>query len=55
MIGGTFDPAPTLAASRALADAIPGAGFAELPAAHLSNLGAAAQFNAAVLEFLGRD
>ena len=55
VIGGTFDPAPTLAASRALADAIPGAGFAELPAAHLSNLGAAAQFNAAVLEFLGRD
>jgi 3-oxoadipate enol-lactonase len=55
VIGGTFDPAPTLAASRALADAIPGASFVELPAAHLSNLGAAAQFNAAVLEFLGRD
>ena len=45
VIGGTYDPAPTIEASRELADAIPGAQFAELPAAHLSNLGAAAQFN----------
>jgi 3-oxoadipate enol-lactonase len=52
VIGGTFDPAPTIDAARNLAAAIPGAEFAELPAAHLSNLGAAAQFTARVLEFL---
>ena len=52
VIGGTFDPAPKIDAARGLAAAIPGAKFAELPAAHLSNLGAAAQFNARVLEFL---
>jgi len=52
VIGGTHDPAPTLEASQALAAAIRGAEFTELPAAHLSNLGAAAQFNARVLAFL---
>jgi 3-oxoadipate enol-lactonase len=52
VIGGTFDPAPTIDAARSLAASIPGAQFAELPAAHLSNLGAAAQFNACVLQFL---
>jgi 3-oxoadipate enol-lactonase len=52
VIGGTFDPAPTIEASRALAAAIAGAQFAELPAAHLTNLGAAADFNRCVLQFL---
>ena len=52
VIGGTFDPTPTLEASRALAARIPDALFAELPAAHLTNLGAAAQFNQCVLDFL---
>ena len=52
VIAGTHDPAPTLEASRALAAAIRGAEFTELPAAHLSNLGAAGQFNARVLAFL---
>ena len=55
VIGGTHDPAPTLEASRALAAAIRGAEFAELPAAHLSNLGAAGQFNARVLAFLASE
>jgi 3-oxoadipate enol-lactonase len=55
VIGGTYDPAPTIEASRALAAAIPGAGFSEVPAAHLSNLGAAETFNARVLEFLASD
>ena len=52
VIGGTFDPAPTIDSARSLAAAIPGAEFAEMPTAHLSNLGAAAQFNARVLQFL---
>jgi 3-oxoadipate enol-lactonase len=54
VIGGTFDPAPKPEAARALATAIAGAEFIELPAAHLSNLGATAQFNDRVLEFLLR-
>jgi 3-oxoadipate enol-lactonase len=53
VIAGTFDPAPTPAAAREWASAIPNARFVELPAAHLSNIGAAAEFNAAVLSFLG--
>ncbi len=54
VIGGTFDPAPTPEAARGLASEIRGAEFAELPTAHLSNLGAAGQFNDCVLEFLLR-
>ena len=42
----------TPAAALALAAAIPGARCVELPAAHLSNIGAAAAFNATVLGFL---
>ena len=53
VIAGTFDPAPTPAAAREWASAIPKARFVELPAAHLSNIGAAAEFNEAVLSFLG--
>ena len=53
VIAGSFDPAPTPAAAREWASAIPNARFVELPAAHLSNIGAAAEFNEAVLSFLG--
>ncbi|MDH4311212.1 MAG: 3-oxoadipate enol-lactonase [Gammaproteobacteria bacterium] len=52
VIAGTFDPAPTPAAARKWASAIPHARFVELPAAHLSNIGAAAAFSDAVLAFL---
>jgi 3-oxoadipate enol-lactonase len=54
VIAGTFDPAPTPAAAREWASAIPQARFVELPAAHLSNIGAATEFNEAVLSFLGQ-
>jgi 3-oxoadipate enol-lactonase len=54
VIAGTFDPAPTPAAAREWASAIPHARFVELPAAHLSNIGAATAFNDAVLAFLGQ-
>jgi 3-oxoadipate enol-lactonase len=54
VIAGTCDPAPTPAAARAWASAIPDASFLELPAAHLSNIGAAGPFNQAVLAFLGQ-
>ena len=52
VIAGTSDPSPTPAAARQWAATIPGARFLELPAAHLSNIGAADEFNAAVLGFL---
>ena len=52
VVAGTYDPAPTPQAARELAGLIPGAQFIELPAAHLTNLGAAGQFNARVLDFL---
>ena len=53
VIAGTYDPAPTPEAARAWASTIPNARFLELPAAHLSNIGAAELFNEAVLAFLG--
>lgn len=53
IVAGTHDPAPPLAAARGFAAQVPGAAFVELPAAHLSNLGAAEQFNTAILRFLG--
>ena len=52
VISGREDPATTPAMCRMLADAIGGARVIELSAAHLSNIEAAAAFNAAVLEFL---
>jgi 3-oxoadipate enol-lactonase len=55
VIAGTEDPSPPLETARAYAVQIPGAQFVELPAAHLTNLGAAQDFNAAVLRFLGED
>jgi 3-oxoadipate enol-lactonase len=53
VIAGTQDPAPTPEAARAWAATIPNARFRELPAAHLSNIGAAELFNEVVLAFLG--
>ncbi len=55
VVAGTHDPSPPIAAAREYASRIPGAEFVELPAAHLSNLGAAGQFNAAVERFLGKE
>lgn len=55
ILGGTHDPSPPPAAAREFASQVPGATWAELPAAHLSNLGAATQFNAEVLRFLTAD
>lgn len=52
VIAGSDDPTAPPAAALALAAAIPGARCVELPAAHLSNLGATAAFNATVLGFL---
>ena len=52
VLAGSDDPSPPAAAAREFAAVIPGASFVELPAAHLSNLGAAAEFNRSVLDFL---
>jgi 3-oxoadipate enol-lactonase len=52
LIAGTSDPVTTTADLRFLADAIPGSQFAELSAAHLSNVEAAEAFNQALLHFL---
>lgn len=52
VVAGLHDPAPPIATARDYASRIPGARIVELPAAHLSNLGAAEEFNAAVLAFL---
>jgi 3-oxoadipate enol-lactonase len=53
VIAGSDDPSSPPATALAIAAAIPGARCIELPAAHLSNIGAAAAFNASVLGFLG--
>lgn len=52
VVAGVHDPAPPIATARDYAARIPAARLVELPAAHLSNVGAAVEFNAAVLEFL---
>jgi 3-oxoadipate enol-lactonase len=52
VIAGTEDPSPSVDAARQWTVMIPQALFIELPAAHLSNIGAATAFNAAVLGFL---
>lgn len=52
VIAGTYDPSPTPEAARAWAVTIPQSQLIELPAAHLSNIGAAPAFNAALLGFL---
>lgn len=53
VIAGSDDPSLPPATALAIAAAIPGARCIELPAAHLSNFGATAAFNASVLGFLG--
>jgi 3-oxoadipate enol-lactonase len=53
VIAGSDDPVTTPADGRFLAEAISGARYVELQAAHLSNVEAADAFNAILLEFLG--
>ncbi len=55
VISGTHDPATPAADGRALAQAIPGARYVELPAAHLSNFEASERFNAELVDFLKKD
>ncbi len=52
VVAGTHDTSTPPSAGRFLAERIPGARYAELPAAHLSNVEAAAAFNAALTAFL---
>ncbi len=51
VIGGAKDMATQPADTRAVAERIPGARYAELDTAHLSNLEATAKFNAELLRF----
>jgi 3-carboxy-cis,cis-muconate cycloisomerase len=52
VVAGAHDAATSPAEAKYLADNIAEASYAELPAAHLSNVEAPAEFNAAVLQFL---
>jgi 3-oxoadipate enol-lactonase len=52
VVAGTHDPATPPAEGRSLAESIPGAAYAELSAAHLSNIEARDEFNRRVLHFL---
>jgi 3-oxoadipate enol-lactonase len=52
VVVGAHDPATPPADGRLIADRIPGAGYLSLDAAHLSNIEAAAAFDAGVLDFL---
>lgn len=52
VIVGSDDPSTTAAEGRALADAIPGARYLELHAAHLSNREQPGRFTAALLDFI---
>ena len=52
VLTGTSDPVTTPEDGRFLAGNIPDASYVELAAAHLSNVEAAAAFNAALLDFL---
>ena len=52
VIAGTEDPATPIDHGRNLRDQIAGSRWVELAAAHVSNIEAAAQFDAAVLKFL---
>ncbi len=53
VLAGTYDPVATPADGHFLAERILGARYAEVPAAHLSNLEARDDFNRTVLKFLG--
>jgi len=52
VLAGSQDPVVPVEDARRVADHIPGAQFAELPAAHLSNVEASALFNEAISHFL---
>jgi 3-oxoadipate enol-lactonase len=52
IVAGTHDPVATPADAQTIASAIAGAKTIELPAAHLSNIEAFAEFNREVLSFL---
>ncbi len=52
VISGTHDPATPPSDGRFLADHIPGADYAELNAAHISNIEDSARFTSEVLSFL---
>lgn len=52
VIAGTYDLATPAADGRAVAEAIPGARYVELPAAHLSNVECEPAFTKALLDFL---
>jgi len=54
VIAGAYDPVTTPQDGRYLADHIPAASYVELHAAHLSNVEAPTEFNAALLDFLAR-
>jgi 3-oxoadipate enol-lactonase len=54
VVAGVHDPATPPSHGREIAGRIPGATLVELEAAHLSNIEAADQFTAAVLDFLER-
>lgn len=53
VIAGSADPSTTAAQGRELAEAIPGARYRELAAAHLSNREQPERFTEALVEFLG--
>jgi 3-oxoadipate enol-lactonase len=53
VLSGRHDPATPPADGQAIASGVAGARYVELPAAHLSNIEAAAAFNAELLGFLG--
>lgn len=52
VIAGCQDPSTTAQEGRALADAIPGARFVELPAAHISSFEQPGRFTAALVDFV---
>ncbi|NUO88623.1 MAG: 4-carboxymuconolactone decarboxylase, partial [Cupriavidus sp.] len=52
VVAGSHDPSTTAQEGRALADAIPGAQFIELPAAHISSFEQPGRFTAALLDFV---
>jgi 3-oxoadipate enol-lactonase len=52
VVAGRHDPATTLEAGEYIRDHIPGAAFAVLEAAHISNIEQPEQFTGAVLAFL---
>ncbi|MBP0619812.1 3-oxoadipate enol-lactonase [Cupriavidus consociatus] len=52
VIAGRHDPSTTAQEGRALADAIPGARFIELPAAHISSFEQPGRFTAALVDFV---